>query len=670
MLFTIFILVLLAAIGFFHYVQGFFSSTISAIISIISAVVAVSYYETIVEGPLAGVAPDWMPALIVMGLFAVTFILLRTAFDKMVPGQIQVPAVVDKVGGAAMGLVAGIFALGVVAIAAQLMPLRASLGGYVRYETSGTRNATLPGAAGGRGAAKDVATFDEIVGTTFMPENARGMLVPVDDIVVSTVARLSQDGALQNGRPLTRIHPNLLQELFGQRLGIETTASHTAVNNPGKNLAAVEVVGVYEAPLLDASRIVDHEFKMVRGKALTLSPNVPADEIRIVVRVKFDKSAADTKDGRIRVSPGAVRLVTSRPDESAGEALVPHNYYPIGTLDARGILYLNKVDDYLFIESNAKKADGSGEGPAEADFVYQVKRDGFIAPGDRNVRSIAAGTFLEVKRFGRVDLTEGPISQVKPFGKPVPVLAVRRKQLDREGGPKPPEPGKVGAVPAPLAAASAEPAPVTAGGGGGALGDRLVGEWKTGGGITASETLTFTADGQMTSAVGSSAPTPFRWVAAGPPQGETLTIKTAPAGADPAGGEPRTIAFEGDDQFTLTDSSGNRRFTRIGSAVAGTPEAAPDPDPAMSRMVGQWADAEGLTYAFRIDGSYTASKGEKIATGEWRVTSVEDGGQIINIELVPPSGNAVTQKWKVGADGGKQMIRVVGDKELVYQRTS
>src|SRR5262245_42721574 len=102
MVFLILIILLLAAIAFFHYVQGFFSSTISAVISVISAVVAVAYYEPIVEGPLAGVMVNWMPALILLGLYAVIYTTLRTIFDKAVPGGMQLPAVVDKVGGAVM----------------------------------------------------------------------------------------------------------------------------------------------------------------------------------------------------------------------------------------------------------------------------------------------------------------------------------------------------------------------------------------------------------------------------------------------------------------------------------------------------------------------------------------------------------------------------------------
>src|SRR5688572_18657811 len=111
MVLGIIVILMLVAIGYFHYVQGFFSGIISAVIAVVAAVVAVGYYETLVEGPFNGMSPDWMPALSLLGLFALTYVILRSIFDKAVPGQLQIPAVLDKVGGAVMGLVAGAFAL-------------------------------------------------------------------------------------------------------------------------------------------------------------------------------------------------------------------------------------------------------------------------------------------------------------------------------------------------------------------------------------------------------------------------------------------------------------------------------------------------------------------------------------------------------------------------------
>ena len=673
MVLAIIVLLMLAAIGYFHYVQGFFSGIISAVIAVFAAVVAVGYYETLVEGPFNAMSPDWMPALSLLGLFALTYVILRTIFDKAVPGQLQIPAVLDKVGGAVMGLVAGAFALGIVVIAAQTLPFGATVGGYGRYATLGQRNVVVPSTGGsGRGtSAKDAATFDEVDAETFDKATpSRLFLVPVDDIVVSAVAHLSDAGALSADKPFRSVHPDLLQELFGTRIGIETAASHTIVNLPGK--VAVDVVGVYDAPVLTEDRIVDHEFKALRQTPVKLSAKVPPDEMRIVVRVKFTGAASDIKDKKLRISPGAVRIAARRPP-GVGLDPEPHNYFPVGTLDPQpgGLLYCHKIDDFLFIDTNAKKADGSGDAAeADVDFVFQVKREGFLAGSGKDGDSqIAKGTFLEVKRRARVDLGEGELATIKPVGqmKPLTVLAVRRKQLEREGGPKAMEPGK-GAVFKP----SGTTPPAGAGGGGGALGQRLVGEWKTGGGVTASETLTFTADGGLTSVAGGGAPTQMRWVAAGPPQGETLTIKTAAAGSDPAAGEQRTIVFEDENQFSMTDSAGNRRFARVGSASAGTGSPDQAPDPTMSKMVGTWENAKGLSYNFRPDGTYTVADAPtgRSTTGKWRVTASADGDKPAAIELIQPSGKVVPQSWKLSGDNPNEIIRTSPAPDTPFKRKS
>src|SRR4051812_6639235 len=123
MVLQILVILFIGGIAFFHYIQGFFSAAISAFLAILSAVVALSFQETLIQGPLAGVAPDWMPTLVLFGLFAVTYVVLRTIFDKLVPGNVRMPPLLEKVGGAVMGVVAAIFAVGICVIGLQQMPM-------------------------------------------------------------------------------------------------------------------------------------------------------------------------------------------------------------------------------------------------------------------------------------------------------------------------------------------------------------------------------------------------------------------------------------------------------------------------------------------------------------------------------------------------------------------
>ena len=675
MVFGIVILLMLAAIAFFHYIQGFFSSAISAVLSIVAAVIALAYHETLTEGLLLGVAPDWMPALVILGLYALTYVILRTLFDKLIPGQIQLPAVMDKVGGAAMGVVAGVFGLGVVAVAAQQMPFGTSVGGYVRYPTS-DRTVTVPGAGSGGSIArsKDGSTFNEVEGDTFDPEKEKKMLIPVDDVLVATVEHLSDKGSLSAAKPFRSVHPDYLTELFGQRVGIQGTVQRTIINNPEKNQLGVELSGVYAAPPIAPTQIFDHEMKRIRGTPVKVPAPAP-DEVRVVVRVKFDVTAAEAKDKLVRLSPGSVRLVTKRPDE-LGVNPEPdwHNYFPIGTLEANGLMYAHKIDDFLIVAAPGKKVTG-GDAPAEVDFVFQVKREGFLPPTtDKDPEpQIQSGTFLEVKKLGRLDLAAGDKGKLKPY-KPLTVIAIKRKRLDLEGGPKPLEPGQGTSVTLGGQAPTGPPV-IGAGGGGGELGKRLAGVWKGGTAVTGGvETLTFAADGAMTSDKGGTS-TPMRWVVSGPPQGETLTIKTGPAGTDPATGEQRTIVFEDENQFSMTDGAGTRRFAREGSlaaAAAAPPPEAPKvisgPDWAVSRMTGMWGSPDGMWYTFRADGSYTVADATRKAEGNWKVTKVD--GEYVEIELKTQAGKLATQRWRLLGVRDNQIVRYDTEVPVEYTRKS
>src|SRR5262245_47949598 len=114
-MFVILMGLVVIAIGFVHYTQGFFSSAISAILAVFSAVLAVSYHEMVVESLLGGAMADSAHGAVVLIMFATIYLALRLIFDRLIPGGLAMPPIANKIGGAAMGLVAGVFAAGVCA---------------------------------------------------------------------------------------------------------------------------------------------------------------------------------------------------------------------------------------------------------------------------------------------------------------------------------------------------------------------------------------------------------------------------------------------------------------------------------------------------------------------------------------------------------------------------
>src|SRR3954447_2347832 len=115
MLFSLFVIVFVGIIAYWHYLQGFFSAAISAILAIVAALVALGYQEQVVS-MLGGKFNDQANSIALVVLFAITYLVLRVIFDKAIPGNVRFPVLLDRIGAPIMGLFAGIFCVGIMAI--------------------------------------------------------------------------------------------------------------------------------------------------------------------------------------------------------------------------------------------------------------------------------------------------------------------------------------------------------------------------------------------------------------------------------------------------------------------------------------------------------------------------------------------------------------------------
>src|SRR4051794_18955410 len=150
MILGIVVLLLVGGVTYWHYAQGFFSATFSVISAVLAAVLAVSYHEVLVKSLLRGAMADYANAMMLAALFALLYIILQTIFDNMAPGNIRLPFYVDRVGGAAMGLIAALFTAGIFALSAQAMPFGPAVGGYARYALDDNRELQVMPGGGNR----------------------------------------------------------------------------------------------------------------------------------------------------------------------------------------------------------------------------------------------------------------------------------------------------------------------------------------------------------------------------------------------------------------------------------------------------------------------------------------------------------------------------------------
>ena len=382
MIFNILILAAIGGIAYFHYAQGFFSATMSAVIAILAAIMAVSYHEPVVSGLLGGKMGDYANSMVLVAIFAIVYVGLRVLMDKAVPGNIRLPVVVDRVGGAAMGVIAGIFTAGVFALAGAALPF--GPGVYARYPLEDRPEVNLP-VMPGVNTQSTADVNEQLTKDTFDPDEHKALWIPADDLLLKTVQAMSNGGSLAGDRTLASIHPNYADELFAQRLGVQVGASHTALNLPGRTPQVdVPEPGVFRIDQDLSKSAQDAELPSLHQRPVSVKAK--PSEMQLVVRVKFSQGAADS-DRLVRISPASVRLCASE-----------HNYFPVGTLEKASVLFANKVDDFLVI--NLQKEDRA------ADFVFIVDPADMVE-GDAKAKSqkIKDSVFIEVKRLARVDLS-------------------------------------------------------------------------------------------------------------------------------------------------------------------------------------------------------------------------------------------------------------------------
>ena len=414
MVFSIAIIVFVGIVAYFHFVQGFFSATLSAIAAVIAAVLAVGYDESLVHLLLRGTGADNINALCLVMIFVVAYVALRLIFDKLVPGNVRIPATVNYLGAALMGLVAGVFCMGTFAIAVQMLPFDGQISflGGGRWNMLAGRKVGV--AVVGNGQALDSTIRDQMEADTFDPaKEQRGLLLPVDDIVLDTAAYVS-GGSLATDRTLTSIHPDWLGELFAQRVGIQTGTRHVALVLPKSD--PITLGGVYRTNELPVFDPYDKAFLDKQKGTIPLgyqirpagytdpykSRNVkaPAGKVLLVVRINLTPAVTDDDDHIFRTDAGSLRLVIPPADGNGPST----DHYPIGTLEDGKTMVACRADDFLFV--NLSNGDGA------IDAVYEV--DGSVLAGKGKSAVVVPGAFVNVNRLKYLDLSDQTVHDTLP----------------------------------------------------------------------------------------------------------------------------------------------------------------------------------------------------------------------------------------------------------------
>jgi uncharacterized membrane protein required for colicin V production len=448
MILSIVLLLFVGLIAYLHFLQGLLSGFISVVLALIATAVAMAEYEPMAAYLSGGKYDDQAQGFCLIALFAVTYLIGRLIFDKAVPGNIRVPHLVDGIGGAICGLIAGMLGTGIIAIALQCMPLRSSIAGYTRYPLVAQHSVTVTQQSGQQ---VDRLVIDQLKSDN-IDKDEQSMLLPVDDFVVGFTKRLSDGGSLANGKPFESVHPDLMQELFGQRLGIEAGGKHTARNS--EKGTQVEVVQVNVLPNTIPQTV--GEFKTIwpdapKGKKLTAEPG----HTLITVSVLFKNEASDD-DHLVRLSPGAVRIAYKASDGSW------KNCFPIGTVQG-GQAWMSRVDDFMFIDTSKEDRGANFLFDIDDNVVTRQATAAKPASGGKAQApasaTIAPDTFIEVKRLAKISLDDVTVVVGMPPEKDK-FYPMRKEQFYKEKPATPEQPTETTqAPPTPTPTPTPTPAP-------------------------------------------------------------------------------------------------------------------------------------------------------------------------------------------------------------------
>ncbi len=299
MWFSLFSTVLILAVTFYQGLQGLFTGLINCILAVLSAAVAFGFYENVYFAFLADRQPDYGRAIALVGIFVVTLLVLRTAVDSLIKGNVHFPVYVDRAGGGIFGFFTAMIIVGMLSIGFQMLPFPPDFLGFARFKvidkSSGEAIAWRAPKKGEEAPLprQDWSQVNMVRQRTWL--NAGGF-------TTSLVSHLSTN-ALRGRQDLTfaEIHPDFLAETYSPRANALGSSRLTAKRD------SVQIVGYWDLPpngLFERERITQNDKKRVKLKKADPPESGEKD---IAIRVKLT-DARDEGGDAVRFTPALVRL--------------------------------------------------------------------------------------------------------------------------------------------------------------------------------------------------------------------------------------------------------------------------------------------------------------------------------------------------------------------------
>lgn len=284
-------LAVVLGIAYSQVVQGLFSALIMTILSIVSAAFAFIYCEPLAE-LLYKTQPAYADGAALIVLFVLSLLGLRLLYDRFLSANVTLGVWADRIGGGVLGLITGMLLVGMLMIAAQMLPFGQTVLGYRPFDDSLQRDQSL---------------------MPFRP----------DQFTLGVMEGLSA-GALKEDRRLGEIHQDLLLEGFCARNTAGKAGRVDALTD------SLKIVSVFEPPTENTFTSWMNELPpdAILGRDATTKV--------VVVRVTVGDSARGDDDWW-RLSATHFRLVTIKAEKMVpSSAPAGRSCYPVAYLLYRG----------------------------------------------------------------------------------------------------------------------------------------------------------------------------------------------------------------------------------------------------------------------------------------------------------------------------------------------
>ena len=272
--------------------QGLFSNLIMAVLSVVSAMISFNYYELLATKLVtAGLAVGAQGVALLL-IFFVSLLLLREIFDHVIRGNMNFVAAIETAGGTVFSVVSSVVMVGMVMIALQMMPI-----------DGGEENSAI------------ILGFNRVAKME-TPDKTTTLMPGIDSIVTDGVARLSRF-SFSGDRQFSHHHPNILDELYFNRLSLTPGSRQDAANN---------ALAIQHAWL-----IKNDVFDSISGKKVSAASGTQLLGVRLSLKSgnTTDRPGASDVDNVIRFTMAQIRLVAFDPEDSGSDAM---SRYPLGVL--------------------------------------------------------------------------------------------------------------------------------------------------------------------------------------------------------------------------------------------------------------------------------------------------------------------------------------------------